>query len=323
MATLRSVVGATAPWKDVGVDGVRLAYDDDGAGPALVCVHATGHGAGDFAPLRERLRGRYRVLALDWPGHGSSDDDAVPASAARYADLLAGFLDAVAIEAPVILGNSIGGAAAIRVAARQPGRVRALVLANPGGLDRVDALTRPVTRLMARFFEAGARGARWYPRAFAALYGRVLPQPPAAAQRARIVASAVEVAPVLAQAWRSFGAPDADVRGLAERITCPVLFAWATGDWINQLGRCRPAIQRFPNARLETFRGGHAAFLEDTEAFADSLERFLAECVRDVPTTAVPGGSVGRPSAARSALAGPASDERRERSSGSAAPSGA
>jgi len=276
MTTRRSAVGAQAPWREVVVDGVRLAYDDEGAGPPLVCVHAIAHGAGDFAALRARLRTRWRVLALDWPGQGNSGDDPTPASAARYTALLAGFVEQTAIEPAVFLGNSIGGAAAIRLAAAAPARVRALVLANPGGLDRFDALTGPMTRTMARFFAAGAAGARWYPWAFGAYYRLVLSKPGAAAQRARIVASAVEVAPVLAQAWKSFGAPDADLRGLAARITCPVLFTWATGDRINQLKRCRPAIDRFPKARLETFRGGHAAFLEDADRFNASLDRFLA-----------------------------------------------
>jgi pimeloyl-ACP methyl ester carboxylesterase len=277
MATQRSAVGTQPPWKEVVVDGVRLAYDDEGSGAALVCLHAIAHGAGDFAAVRTRLRARRRVLALDWPGQGNSGDDATPASAARYADLLGGFLAALGIEQAVLLGNSIGGAAAVRLAATAPARVRALVLANPGGLDRFDALTGPMTRAMARFFEAGARGARCYPRAFAAYYRLVLSKPSAAAQRARIVASAVEVAPVLAQAWRSFGAPDADLRGLAPRVTCPVLFTWARGDRINRLKRCQPAIERFPSARVETFRGGHAAFLEDPDAFTMSLERFLCQ----------------------------------------------
>lgn len=276
MTTLRSAVGTRPPWKEAVVDGVRLAYDDEGSGPALVCLHAIAHGAGDFAALRERLGTCRRVVALDWPGHGNSGADHIPASAMRYADLLTGFLDAVGIEQAVLLGNSIGGAAAMRVAAAQPARVRALVLANPGGLDRFDALTGPMTRVMARFFTAGANGARWYPRAFAAYYRLVLPKPGAAAQRARIVASALEVAAPLAEAWKSFGTTEGDLRGLAPRITCPVLFMWAKGDRINQLKRCRPAIERFPNARLETFRGGHAAFLEDPDAFGESLERFLS-----------------------------------------------
>src|SRR5262249_8706527 len=36
--SLRSATGATAPWKDVLVDGVRIAYDDEGAGPVVVCL---------------------------------------------------------------------------------------------------------------------------------------------------------------------------------------------------------------------------------------------------------------------------------------------
>src|SRR5512147_442687 len=101
MTTQRSVVGTRAPWREVTVDGVRLAYDDEGSGPALVCLHAIAHGAGDFAGLRERCRTRlragWRVLALDWPGHGNSGDDHVPVSTRRYAELLGGFLDAVGV----------------------------------------------------------------------------------------------------------------------------------------------------------------------------------------------------------------------------------
>ena len=274
----RAALGASAPYREVRIDGVRLTYDDDGTGPPLVCLHAIGHGASDFAGVRAYFRSRYRVIALDWPGHGDSDDDRVPASAARYAALLAEVLDTLRIDGAVLLGNSIGGAAAIRLAAAAPGRIRALVLANPGGLDRGSgsAANRIVTRLMAAFFAAGARGARWYPRAFAAYYRMVLTEPAAAAQRARIVAQARTIATVLAQAWRSFGEPDADLRALAPTVRCPVLFAWAARDRINQLSRCREAIGRFPNARLETFRAGHAAFLEAPDAFAKSLDAFLA-----------------------------------------------
>jgi pimeloyl-ACP methyl ester carboxylesterase len=271
----RQALGAHPPWHVVVVDGVRLAYTDDGAGAAIVCLHAIGHGAGDFSRLREQLRLHYRVVTLDWPGHGNSGDDRLPASAARYAALLGGFLAAVDAGPAVLIGNSIGGTVAIRHAAVHPADVRALVLANPGRLDRTDVLTPIFTRLMARFFTAGARGARWYPRAFAAYYRLVLPAPAAAAHRARIVAAARDVAPVLAQAWRSFGMAEAEVGSLAARVTCPVLFTWARRDWINQLSRARAAIARFPNARLETFEAGHCAFLESPVEFDESLRRFL------------------------------------------------
>jgi 4,5:9,10-diseco-3-hydroxy-5,9,17-trioxoandrosta-1(10),2-diene-4-oate hydrolase len=275
MPELRGALGASAPFKEVVVDGVRLAFDDEGSGPALLCLHAIGHGARDFEELRRRLRGRWRLLALDWPGHGSSGADAEPASADRYAQLLAGFVDALGLDPLVLLGSSIGGAAALRFAAARPAALRGLVLVDSAGLDRVDRLARLVTRAMSAFFAAGARGARWFPRAFAVYYSLVLPLAPARAQRARIVAAARESAPILAQAWRSFGEPGADLRELAAGLGCPVLVCWARRDRVIQLRRNLPAIQRIPRHRLELFPGGHAQFLECPPAFGAVLEDFL------------------------------------------------
>lgn len=280
----RTAVGAGRPGvgagREVVVDGVRLAYDDEGSGPALVCLHAIGHGARDFERLRARLSARHRVIALDWPGQGRSGDDRHPANAARYADLLAGFVDALRLDEWVVLGNSIGGAAAIRFAAKQVRETRALVLVDSGGLDEVGALTRFVTRRMAAFFAAGARGARWFPWAFRRYYGLVLPRPAARPQRERIIAAASEAAPILVQAWRSFGEPGADTRDLAAGLSCPVLVAWAKQDRILQLARNRPAIERIPRARLELYPGGHSPFLECPDEFESSLETFLAEVWR-------------------------------------------
>ena len=271
----RLALGAAADAKEVVVDGVRLAYDDAGSGPVLLCLHAIGHGASDFADLRARLGGRCRVIALDWPGHGRSGEDAVPATARRYGALAAGFVDALALRDVVVLGNSIGGGAALLLAAARPQAVRALVLANSAGLDRVGAAARAVTRAMAAFFAAGARGARWFPRAFDLYYRLVLPAAPAREQRARIVAAARSSAPRLVEAWRSFGRPEADLRAIAAQLHCPVLVAWAERDRVIQLARNRPGIERIPGVRLELFPAGHAAFLECPETFARTLAAFL------------------------------------------------
>jgi len=292
MPRLRAAVGADGlTGREIVVDGVRLAYDEEGSGPPLLCLHSIAHGARDFAPLRERLRARARVIALDWPGHGRSGEDHAPASAERYADVLAAFVEALGLRDLVVLGNSIGGAAALRLAALRPDRVRALVLVDSAGLDDVDATARLVTRAMAAFFAAGARGARWFPRAFALYYRMVLTGPPSFAQRARIVDAAVEMAPRLAEAWRSFGEPSADVRALAAGLSCPVLVAWAKRDRVVQLRRSLPAIRHIANLRLETFAGGHSPFLECPDAFAGTLEAFLADVLRDGSITAAPARS--------------------------------
>ncbi|HVP28288.1 MAG TPA: alpha/beta hydrolase [Myxococcota bacterium] len=274
MTTLPEFPAADA---ECEIDGVKLAWREAGSGPPLVCLHAVGHDARDFSDLAARFASRRRVIALDWPGHGRSSTDPRPTSAARYADLAGRWLEVLALRHVVLLGNSIGGAAALRLALAAPTRIRGLVLCDPGGLDRVDLAARLATRAMARFFDAGARGARWFPRAFAAYYRLVLPAPSAAVRRAEIVADATRSAPILAAAWRSFGEPEADQRSLAPQVGCPVLVAWASRDRFIQLRRSRPAIACFRDARLVTFDGGHAPFLEAPDAFAGTLGRFLDE----------------------------------------------
>lgn len=271
----RAALGACSPWHELTVDGVRLAYDDEGSGVPIVCLHAIGHGASDFAGLRARWRARCRVIAIDWPGQGASGPDREPPSARRYEELLAGVAEALGLQRVVLIGNSIGGAAALRYAASHPQRVERLVLENPGGLDRPDFVSRTAIAAMVRFFGAGARRARWFPTAFAAYYRMVLPNRAAAQQRERIVRSAYAAAPLLQQAWRGFGEPSADLRGLISQVRCPVLFAWATRDRFVQLGRSLPSIQRFADARLERFRAGHAAHLESPEAFEATVLEFL------------------------------------------------
>jgi len=259
------------------LDGVCIAYDDVGPrdAPVVVCLHAIGHDASDWAHLAAHLQPRHRVIALDFPAQGRSGSDREPPNAARYADLTLRLLDALAIPAATLIGNSIGGAAALRVAAEAPTRVRALVLANPGGLDG-GVLPRLACRMMARFFRAGARGWRLYPPLFARYYRGVLPAAPAAVAQRRIIARARELAPLLAAAWRGFAQPDADLRPRLPSITCPVLFTWATRDRFIRLARNLPAIRRLPHAELVRFDCGHAPQLETPDAFATAVAAFLS-----------------------------------------------
>jgi 4,5:9,10-diseco-3-hydroxy-5,9,17-trioxoandrosta-1(10),2-diene-4-oate hydrolase len=181
----------------------------------------------------------------------------------------------LSLESVVLLGNSIGGATAARYAAEHPGRVKALILCNPGGLDAGGRTARAFTSAFAAFFGAGRRHARWFPWVFAQYYKRVLIGKSARPRRDAIIQSAYDIAPILEQAWRSFASPEADLRNYLPRLCQPVLLAWARSDFTNQLKRCRPAFAQFPNYELQLFEGGHAAFLEDPDRFERVLRQFL------------------------------------------------
>jgi 4,5:9,10-diseco-3-hydroxy-5,9,17-trioxoandrosta-1(10),2-diene-4-oate hydrolase len=263
--------------QDIAVGGTTLRIWRHGRGPTVVCLHATGHGARDFVRLAARLGDRFELVAIDWPGQGGSPRERIPAGAARYAELLAGVVDHLALSRVALLGNSIGGAAALTYAAAHPERVTALVLCNPGGLQRVGWLARLVCGHMARFVGGGERGDPAFPRRFRRYYERsVLPVAEATWRRDEIVAGAVAASPVLREAWQSFREPDADLRRLVPALSCPVLYAWATRDRYVSWGRSKRAAIRAPHHAIELFDGGHAAFLERPAEFDAAFVRFMA-----------------------------------------------
>jgi pimeloyl-ACP methyl ester carboxylesterase len=272
----RSDVGVPAGSLEVWVDGVRLAVAREGAGPPVVCLHAIGHGGRDFGAFAAAVRGRFEVIRIDWPNQGRSGTDTKPTTPRRYAELLRGVVVQLKLDDPIIVGCSIGGAAAINYASRYP--AKALVLANSGGLIEVTKGARRACLLFARIFAAGARHAWWFKPLFSVFYRRVLPSPAAVAQRGRIVRSAYEIAPVLADAWRHFAVErEADHRQMALAFGGPVLFAWAINDQINRLADIMPVIRQMSNARLVRFDGGHAAFLEHPEQFVREFREFIAD----------------------------------------------
>lgn len=267
-------LGVPAGSPMVEVDGVALAVSRRGRGHPVVCLHATGHGGRDFEAFVDAMSARFEVIVVDWPGQGRSGPDREPASAARYADLLGPLLRTLGVTRPIIVGNSIGGAAAIIHASRE--EVAGLVLCDPGGLFEPDATVQRIVRVFISFFKAGARGAWWYRPLFALYYRQVLPSPAAAPQRRRMVALAHEIAPILVQSWTSFSQQDADIRELAAGLTAPVWFAWAKDDKVAQFSRSEPTIRAIKTATVTLFPGGHAPFLEQPRAFVEGFEAFVA-----------------------------------------------
>jgi pimeloyl-ACP methyl ester carboxylesterase len=281
----REDAGVPVGSDEILIDGVRLAIARQGSGPPVLCLHAIGHGARDYETFSSLMRHRYEIIRLDWPKQGRSGPDQEPATATRYAALIRGVVDALRLEPPILIGCSIGGAAVIRYASENP--VAGLVLANSGGLIELTRNTQRACLVFSRIFAAGSRGAWWYKAAFAQLYRSVLPSPAAVDQRKRIVKSAYEIAPVLAEAWRGFAdAAQADHRALAIGLDVPVLFAWAMQDWINSFAATEPTIRQMKRAQVAKFQGGHAAFLEQPEQFAATFDRFATEILDtvDIPT---------------------------------------
>lgn len=88
-------------------DGVTIAYDDVGSGPAIVLVHGITDERGDWAPIVERLAVDHRCVTLDLRGHGESGDAADYGGLAMAGDVAA-VVAATGVERPLLVGHSLG-----------------------------------------------------------------------------------------------------------------------------------------------------------------------------------------------------------------------
>src|SRR5690606_36207492 len=89
----------------------------------------------------------HRVLALDWPGYGSSERPLIDMTVEHYVSLLEGFLAAVGVGSAHLAGFSMGGAVATGFTLRAPDKVSSLTLIASHGLD--DAIAVPLIPYLA------------------------------------------------------------------------------------------------------------------------------------------------------------------------------
>jgi pimeloyl-ACP methyl ester carboxylesterase len=127
-----------------------IAYDERGSDKPVVLLSSGAHDRHDFDQLRDLLPDGFRSIAPDWPGHGESPAGNEPASAMGFADVAEELVARLAPEGAIVLGNSVGGFAAARLAIRRPELVRGLVLVDSGGFLPRSPQVRAFCALMAR-----------------------------------------------------------------------------------------------------------------------------------------------------------------------------
>lgn len=120
----------------VEVEGHRVRYVETGSGPPLLLVHGLGNSIQTWRKNLDVLGHKFRVIALDLPGHGLSDPPRSRFDLPASTRFLSQFMDCVGIESAHIAGNSMGGIVALELALRQPRRVRSLTLVDSAGLGR-------------------------------------------------------------------------------------------------------------------------------------------------------------------------------------------
>jgi pimeloyl-ACP methyl ester carboxylesterase len=268
------------------VEGKTTRYLVTGEGPPLLLLHALGESALDWQWVLPTLSPNYRVYAPDLPGFGGSAKPASDYSPAFFERFVAAFLDAVGIERAAVVGNSLGGLVALRLALSEPVRVGALALIDSAGLGRevtfaLRSLTIPGYGEVVTAWSATPPGSLQRAWAGAALlFARPERAPAEWIEEQRRSARTPGFLWATLAALRALVDPGGQREVLLDdlpRLKIPVLVLWGTADKVFPVRQARDAVSRLEKGQLELVQGcGHLPHIEQPERFVAILSRFLA-----------------------------------------------
>lgn len=274
-----------ASQKKVRVGARDIFVTVQGEGPALVMLHGGGPGASgvsNFSRNIDALAREFTVIVPDMPGYGRSTKGINKQdSFGDLAGAMHGLLDALGINRAHFAGNSLGGAAALRLALEWPERINRIVLMGPGGIGTTRALpTNGLNRLLDYYKGEGPTRAKLddFIRNYLVFDGQsvdaavidkrfqdsidpdVVADPP------------LTRPPGLAAAWRMDLTRDARL----SKLDRPVLVLWGADDKVNRPSGAQWLQTRLPNCDSYIFaRTGHWVQWERADEFNAVTAAFL------------------------------------------------
>lgn len=256
------------PFADAG--DVRIYYEVHGEGPAVVLIHGSGGHHAAWWQQTPSLSRSYSVVTLDLRGFGRSTSDLDEFDSLAFPDDIIAVLDDAGIERAVLVGQSIGASAALKVAVREPHRIAGVVLAHSlGGIDHVE---------LAALVKADRARAEKLP-----VLDRLMSKPFQTTQ------------PELTFLFRQMGtfnaAKMADLRNLTaggptledvKDAGVPICFLTGENDAVLTPSTVRQAHALLPGSVLDIVAGApHSMYWETPELFNAALDRFMQTVYAD------------------------------------------
>jgi pyruvate dehydrogenase E2 component (dihydrolipoamide acetyltransferase) len=257
------------------VNGTRLAYLDVGvagtACPPVVLIHGFGGDASNWGMNLASLAATRRVIVPELPGHGGSSKHVERGTVDEFAALIGELLSRLDVLHAHVVGHSLGGSIAIRLARLQPGLVRSLVLVAPMGLGATVN-----GEFIARFVAAQSR------RELTSVVGVLFHDASLASrelvenlQKYKRIDGVTAALASIANAAFPGGRVTMRLNDDLAALMCPVLVIWGDSDAVIESAQCSTLP---PHARLKRLaNAGHLPQLEAAAEFnallADHLDR--------------------------------------------------
>jgi pimeloyl-ACP methyl ester carboxylesterase len=256
--------------------GVELrGWEWPGDPPATLLLHGIGNYGRYWDFFADAVAGQLRLVATDARGHGESGRPADAYAPQEFVDDALAVLDALALERVVVVGHSMGGTHAIRLAAAHPERVDRLIIVDAGPEPMAEGSERARRLSLARPERfANAADALAYLRDTSPGYSEEV-----YANRMRWLFREEDGG----LAWRSShdalasimsGARHGDLWAQLRVIQSPVLLVRGTRSNVLSAEVARGMIEALPDGRLVELDAGHNVALDRPKELADAVVTF-------------------------------------------------
>jgi len=256
------------------VNGCRINYDVQGAGPDIVFVHGWASSSKMWAGLLAQLAADYRCWSLDLPGFGDSDKPAPHwYSIPNYTALVVAFARQLGLGPLRVVGHSMGGLIALDLGARHGELVTRLVAINPviTGRPRLRPLASPVYSLQFLQWALRVSPPIMQPLLAHPLGHRMTSLHPIRRRTEELFKSTADSLVSSGQAIVGY-----DLTQLLHRITAPTLIVVGDRDSSVSSREGRFAAAHIASARLQVMRAGHMLTDDRPAEVFQLLKRHLA-----------------------------------------------
>jgi 4,5:9,10-diseco-3-hydroxy-5,9,17-trioxoandrosta-1(10),2-diene-4-oate hydrolase len=275
------------PEKHIEVQGLTIRYFEAGNGdPPLLLLHGNGESALDWFWAFPQLAAMHHVYAPDFPGAGQSSKPNRTYSVEFLTQFVLDFAQALNLERLILVGNSLGGLVALRLALSAPEQVAALVLVDSSGLGYavnplLSQMTLPVYGEAAIALSKPPLNAKlrvWARTALLFANPQKAPQEWLAVQEQMTQTPGfLEATLSSLRAQVSLFSQHVVVLDDLPRLQMPTLVVWGAQDLVFPKQQAEAAVSRLQKGQLALIpNAGHLPHMEQPDRFAEAVIQFLS-----------------------------------------------
>lgn len=234
---------------------IDVHYVDYGneQGIPLVLLHGWGQNIEMMLPIGNRFKEENRVIILDLPGFGQSEEPKEVWTVFDYADFLKVFLEQLQVQKPILMGHSFGGKISLAYASKYP--IKKLVVFGSPFRKEIEKMSFKTKALKTLKKVPGIRNFSEVAKKY---IGSTDYKNASQGMRDILVATV-----------------NLDITDSVKKIPCPTLIIWGTFDEAVNIQDAYELEKLIPDAGVVEYPGSHYTYLEFLEPIINVLRNFI------------------------------------------------